>query len=287
MSKNFLDSVYQGKNQWWLYSFVILTIILYWWFLSGYIAIFFHSVLSLNLDSSYINFFVSTSIPFIFLLAILILAVKWLHQRKFYSLVNPNSSIDTGRLFLGLSIWGLQLLILTFLDVILHPEGYIYTFDVGQWSLLLPLALFLMPIQTSVEEFLFRGYIMQGLSLITRNKFILILITSFIFALPHFSNPEMQRGFIWSALTYFAYGVFFAFITLKDSGLELALGVHCINNLFVFLVANTSDSALPSPAVFTFVGAIDPRADFFFLLIQAVIFCAIVFKGVPRNFESV
>lgn len=141
----------------------------------------------------------------------------------------------------------------------------------------------LIIIQTSTEEFFYRGYLMQGLSLLTRHPLLLILLTSILFAVPHFGNPEMQRGFIWTALTYFLWGVFFATITLKDNGLELVLGAHAANNLFSFLVVNTSDAGIPTPAFFTYTGAIDAREGLLGLLIQASLFYAIFFGGVARN----
>jgi hypothetical protein len=51
--------------------------------------------------------------------------------------------------------------------------------------------------------------------------------------------------------------LFLAFITVKDNSLELALAAHIGNNLFAVLFVNYTDSALPSPSVFT-IQKIDP-----------------------------
>lgn len=283
MSKSFLDATYQGKNHWWLYLLVILAIELYWWLLSGYIAAICQVILSLIFPDIYINYYIASSIPFVFLLAILVFAVKRLHCRKFYSLINADSSIKTKRLFMGFGVWGLQLFIFTLYDLLIHPQDYIYNFDPKQWFLLLPFVLILTPIQTSTEELLYRGYLMQGLRSIAKHPLVLILVTSLAFAVPHFGNPEMQRGVFWMGLTYFTWGVFLAAITLKDNGLELALGVHAVNNLFSFLIVNTPDSALPTPTLLTFGRDFDAKEGFFSLLIQAGIFYAVFFGGIPRN----
>jgi uncharacterized protein len=278
MSKKLLDSVYQGRNNWQIYLAVLLTIYVYWYYLGGYVINASQSFLSPLLGlNSYANFFISTSIPFVSLFALLFFVVEGLHQRKFHSLINYQASIDIRRLLLGFGVWGVQISAFEVCSLIVNPNNYTYTFDPKQWFLLLPFILILTPIQTSIEELLYRGYLMQGLSLIFKNRLGLILITSILFAITHLSNPEMQRGFIWGAMSYFAWGVFFATITLEDERLELALGVHAANNIFTFLIVNTPDSVMPTPAILTFASIIDAKEEFFYLLFQASIFYMIVF----------
>lgn len=113
-----------------------------------------------------------------------------------------------------------------------------------------------------------------------------MLFTSLLFAVLHFGNPEMQRGFVWGALTYFIWGVFLAAITLKDNGLELALAVHAANNLFSFLIMNTQDSVLPTPALLIFGRSIDAKEGLISLLIHAGIFYAVFFGGIARKPKS-
>jgi uncharacterized protein len=283
MHKNFLNAVYQGKNHWWRYFLTFLAVFYYWLNFSGYIVLICQSLLSFIISSQSINLFISISFAFLPLLVILFLLVRKLHNRNFYSLINADASIDIKRLCLGFGVWGLQLSVFTLSDVWINPQNYLYKFELQQWLLLLPFALILTPIQTSTEEFLFRGYLMQGLSLITKHPLVLILVTSFLFAVPHLGNPEMQRGFVWGALTYFTWGVLLATITLKDNGLELALGVHAANNLFSVLIMNTKDSVLPTPAVLIFARAIDAKEGLISLLIHAVIFYAVFFGGLARN----
>jgi uncharacterized protein len=286
VSRSFLDAARQGRNPWWLYFLVIVAIASYWWFFSGFTADFYQSIFPSTPESRYISFFVAGYIPFIFVLGILIFAVEQLHRRRFCSLVNADAFIGTRRLMMGFGVWGLQLLIFTFMDLLARPQSYELTFDPKQWFPLLIFSLLLVPIQTSTEEFLFRGYLMQGLGLLTKHPLVLMLITSLAFAIPHFGNPEMERGFVWGALTYFTWGVFFAAITLKDQGLELSLGAHAANNLFSALVVNTPDSVNPTLAIFTYQSVIEARGEFFSLLVPMVIFYAIFFGGLPRKLEK-
>ncbi|MEM1255686.1 MAG: CPBP family intramembrane glutamic endopeptidase [Cyanobacteria bacterium P01_H01_bin.21] len=283
MHNQFLEAVHQGKKQKSLYFLGILLILSYWLLLSGPIALVSQSILSLIVNSAKITYFIATSFSFVFLLALLVYVIKKIHHRNVYSLINADAIINYKRLFTGFIIWIIQVSAFTFLDILLYPQSYTYTFEPKQWFLLLPLVLIFTPVQTSVEELLYRGYLMQGLSLITKRPVILVLVTSLVFAIPHFGNPEMQRGFVWGALTYLVWGIFFAVITLKDGGLELALGVHAANNIFSFLVVNTPDSVMPSPTILTYIRPIESVEGFFSLLIQASIFYCIFFGGIPRN----
>jgi uncharacterized protein len=284
MPRKFLDAVRQGDNHWTIYLRVFLAIGFYWVALSGYTVLICYASLSLILGLTHTSLFIANAIPFIVLLAILVFSVEKLHRRNVHSLINANAAINSKRLSLGFGIWGGLSLSFSLLDMLSSSENYFFTPDLRQWLILLPFILILTPIQTSVEELLFRGYLLQGLSLISRHRFTLIMISSLAFAVPHFANPEMERGlFIWGALNYLTWGIFLAAITLKDNGLELALGIHAANNIFSFLLINTPDSVLPTPALFTYTGSIDARESFLSVLIQAGIFYAIVFGGIGRN----
>ncbi|NJN87112.1 MAG: CPBP family intramembrane metalloprotease [Leptolyngbyaceae cyanobacterium SL_7_1] len=148
------------------------------------------------------------------------------------------------------------------------------------------MALILTPLQTSAEEFFFRAYVLQGLGLITRHPFLLILLSSLLFAVPHFGNPEMQRSALWLGLSYLAIGAFLTLITLKDNRLELALGVHAANNLFVALFVNTKDSALPAPSLFILKDVGDPRLSFSLFLLSAAIYYFLFFGKRPSPSPS-
>ncbi|MEM7553561.1 MAG: CPBP family intramembrane glutamic endopeptidase, partial [Cyanobacteria bacterium P01_A01_bin.84] len=204
------------------------------------------------------------------------LAVKLLHQRKFLSLVNAEAKIDFKRFFTGFGIWFFLGIIAATLGILLEPENIEFTFKPAEWFPLLACALLLTPIQTSTEELFFRGYIIQGLSRIAKQPFLLIVISSLLFMLPHLSNPEVQRGFIWLALHYFSFGVFCSLITIKDNRLELALGVHAANNLFNVFIT-TKDSVLPIQAIWLVKEPGEPQWTLLWFLGECALFYLIVF----------
>jgi hypothetical protein len=112
----------------------------------------------------------------------------------------------------------------------------------------------------------------------------LAIASSLPFAIAHFGNPEMSRGAAWIALSYLLMGIFLVLITLKDERLELALGVHAANNLFVVLVVNTQDSVLPTPALIMQQTPTDPRFTILALLSEIAIFYGLLFW--PRRYPT-
>lgn len=226
-----------------------------------------------SLDISYI----AIHITYVFFAIGILSAVKFLHQRKSLTLISANATFEWRRFAMGFSLWLLLASLQTSVELWLNFHSFTWNFQPAAWLSFLPWALILTPIQTSTEEILFRGYLLQGLGLLVRQPIALTLIASLPFAIAHWGNPEMTRGFAWIGLTYLLMAVFLTWITLKDSRLELALGIHAANNLFIMLLVNTSDSALPSPALLIQQTPSDPLFTFWSLLIAAIAFYAIVF----------
>lgn len=312
MSKSYLEISKQGKNNWWRYLLGILIILFAWIiigsFIVGMFAVFFvNSSLSSNetsignsqlqeqlleqlqnfLRTPSTEVFVTVNIQFIFFALAIFIVIKWLHGRKFRTLINADARIKFKRLVFGFSIWFLLQLILMGISLVMDPQNYTFSFQAEKWFPLFLFALILTPIQISAEELFFRGYLIQGMSLITKNKFFLIIITSLLFMFPHLFNPELQRGPVWLALTYFAFGAFMSLITLKDNGLELALGTHAANNLSIFLLMNAKDSAIPTNAVWTVNETGDPKLSLLIFLLQCAVFYYILFIWKTKKLKSV
>jgi uncharacterized protein len=255
MSLDYLSIAQQGKNQWWrylcgifisLFSFMIVGGIAYGvclFFLAGNAANF-----KKIMEAKTVGNFVATNIPFIFWILGTIYAVQVIHARSAWGLISATGKLNWHRVSYGFAVWFAISLIPSVLTLWLSPGEYKFHFDIGEWPLLFMASMVLTPIQTSCEELFFRGYILQGMGLLTRQPLFLIISNGLLFLLPHLGNPEIANGFVWVALQYFSTGVFLAFITLQDNRLELALGVHAANNIsHVFF--STTDSALGAPAL--------------------------------------
>ena len=131
------------------------------------------------------------------------------------------------------------------------PETYQFQLEWKTWLPLVAIALLIMPMQTSFEELLFRGYLLQGLGLGTNSRLVALVITSLLFGGMHYFNPEIQEfGLLLMMPYYIGMGLFLGILTLMDESLELALGIHAANNIFGAAFVTFAGSALQTDAVF-------------------------------------
>ena len=108
----------------------------------------------------------------------------------------------------------------------------------------------MIPIQTSFEEYLFRGYLMQGLGFLSKTNWFPLLVTSVTFGLMHLANPEVTKLGNGIMVFYIGTGLLLGIITLMDEGLELSLGFHAANNLITALLVTTDWTAFQTYAIF-------------------------------------
>jgi membrane protease YdiL (CAAX protease family) len=176
---------------------------------------------------------------------------KLVHPQSITSLTTSRKKIDWGRIFTSFFIWGTITTVFTLVSVYyIAPEEYVNNFDTTKFLILLPIAIILVPLQTSFEEYLFRGYMMQGLGIWAKNKWLPLLVTSVLFGLMHIANPEIGKIGYVLLVYYIGTGFFLGIMTLMDEGLELALGFHAANNLFGVLLVTYDWGALQADAIF-------------------------------------
>lgn len=176
---------------------------------------------------------------------------QFFHRRTFISLITPFFSINWKKIFIAFGIY----ILISFMGegamYLTNPENYVFQLN---WSKFFPLMLItfiVMPIQTSFEELLFRGYLLQGFGLLFKSSIPAVIATALFFALMHSGNPEISKFGFWTMLPfYLGFGLFLGFITIKDKSLEISLGVHAANNIFSSLFLTFKGSALETDAVF-------------------------------------
>ena len=261
---NFLQTGYKGKNDAWMY--VIMFFIVFIGSMIGQIPItvkaFFaadgdlqkfaksgeNSFADLGIDANLYLFLILLS--FIVPLALFILTVRGIHKKKITWIVTSRKKIDWSRLFFGVLIWGMLTILFLGSDIILSPEKYVWNFKPIPFFTLCFVAIFFIPLQTSLEELLFRGYYMQGLALWIKNKWAPLIIMSVVFGLLHGMNPEIEKlGYI-ALVFYIGTGFFFGIVTLMDEGTELAMGMHAINNILAALFVTTDWTVFQTDALF-------------------------------------
>ncbi|HET6595379.1 MAG TPA: CPBP family intramembrane glutamic endopeptidase [Anaerolineales bacterium] len=284
----YLELARQGKNDWWRYLISFPAILVLWLSVGSVPVILLLAYVSMDGDPAtsfsgtgfvgvpVILEFLVTMSSFIPFLAATLLAVRFIHARSLKTLVTAAARIRWGRIFAGAGAWLLIAALLSALESLLYPGRYVFTFQ-PLLLLFVVFAFVLIPIQTSAEEFFFRGYLLQWMGLRWKNPWLLSFLNGALFFLPHAANPEMATNSLLIGLGYFAMGFFFSLITLRDQGIELALGVHAANNLFAGLFANYEVSALPSPSLFT-VQTLDPAYGLISLVVGMIVFYIVFFR---------
>ncbi len=286
---NYLEIARAGKNEWWRYMISFATIFAVWFVIGAIPVILLLAYVIIDGDPA-TNFtaagftgisvlldFTATMLTFLPFIAATIFSVRVIHARPLKTLITAAPRIRWNRLFTGAGAWFTLAVLISFIESIRYPGRYTLTFQPTLLLIYFIIAIILIPIQTSAEEFFFRGYLLQWMGLRLKNKWILSLINGILFFIPHIANPEMAANSILMGLGYFAFGFFACLITLQDNGMELALGMHAANNLFSALFANYTVTALPSPALFT-IQTLDPAYGLISTTIGMIIFYLTLFR---------
>jgi len=179
----------------------------------------------------------------------IILCNKFLNGNTFLSLTTSRKRIDFNRVFFSFSLWGLISLFMIILGYFMFPENYEINFNLEPFLILAIIVILLLPIQTSAEEYVFRGYMMQNLGLITRNRWFPLIASSLAFGLLHGANPEIEKFGNIVFVFYIGSGLFAGIMTLMDEGMELALGWHAANNMIAALLITADWTALQTHSV--------------------------------------
>lgn len=195
------------------------------------------------------KFLVYLIIPFILSLIAIVLSVKVLHKRPILSVFTARSKFDWRRFFSAFFIWGS--IMGAFLTMAIFSSDQItWNFNPETFIPLLFISLFLIPLQTTCEEVLFRGYLFQGFGMLYKKGWITVLVTGVLFGLLHSANPEVEKLGYGIMIYYIGTGLFLGLIALMDDGLELSMGYHAVNNIFAALILTNEWQAFQTDALF-------------------------------------
>ena len=180
-------------------------------------------------------------------LIVLWLGVNHIHQRDPLTLISGDA-VRWRRILASAGLWiGLSVLV-ELATYLIIPDYYRLSFKAADWWPSLLIGLVLIPIQTSFEELLLRGYLMQGIG--SWNLWAGVGISSLFFGLLHSANDEVAVVGFATAMTYYmGVGLFFALLAVFDKTLELPLGIHAANNFYAFVLVGYPSSSLPSPTI--------------------------------------
>ncbi|HSP12249.1 MAG TPA: CPBP family intramembrane glutamic endopeptidase [Salegentibacter sp.] len=203
------------------------------------------------------------------------LAAKFLHGQSLRSLTTSRKKIDWSRVFFAFGLVAALTILSSLADFYLNPEDYVVNFKPIPFLILFLIAIVMIPLQTSFEEYFFRGYLLQGLGVFAGNRWLPLIITSVIFGGLHFFNPEVtQMGNI--IMTYYiGTGFMLGIMTLMDEGLELALGFHAANNLVAVLLVTAEWTAFQSHSILKDIS--EPTAGLDVMVPVFIIYPALLF----------
>lgn len=194
---------------------------------------------------------------------------KLVHSQSITSLTTARPKIDWKRIFFAFFLWGFVTVIMTLVLIYSSPEDFVFNFKLQPFLILVLIGIILIPLQTSFEEYLFRGYMMQGIGLMAKNRWLPLVITSVLFGVMHLGNPEVGKLGYGVMVYYIGTGFFLGVITLMDDGLELALGFHAANNLIIALLVTTDWASFQTNSIYRDIS--EPTMDWWDILIPIVV----------------
>jgi hypothetical protein len=254
----FIEQAYKGNNMWW--RVVITALLTTGIFIGNFIMYFMMSDKQMKAAYDMMKdipnnlSLVINLLPFVFLLGMLFVLVYFLNERNILTLTTSRKKIDIKRILFSFSL-------IVFISVLGFAVCYysdssniIWNFHPTKFFILLAISLLLFPFQIGLEEYLFRGYLMQQIGIVVKNRWFPLLFTSVVFGLFHSANPEVAEMGFGVMIFYIGTGLLLGIMTLMDESLELALGFHLGNNLMAALLLTSDFSALQTDALFRYSG---------------------------------
>ncbi|WP_178985443.1 CPBP family intramembrane glutamic endopeptidase [Winogradskyella helgolandensis] len=254
---NYIQQAYKGQRELWM--FILTTILVAGIFISNFVFYLvsdpsdldaaMDAMKSWNLPSSVL--LVVNLLPFVFLLGLLFVLVKFIHQRSLLSLTTSRPKVDYKRILFSFLMITIYTIVSFFTMYTIDSSEIVFQFNPGKFAILFIISVLLFPFQIGLEEYLFRGYLMQHIGVLVKNKWFPLIFTSILFGIAHSANPEVGAiGFWQMMIFYVGTGLLLGIMTLMDEGLELALGFHLGNNLIASLLVTADWTALQTDALF-------------------------------------
>ncbi len=268
--KAFYENAGKGENSLFHYVFTfLLTIIGYiigqvplylaeWWSMNRYVDVGKEALANfqknpdfsiLHIDKN-IGFFIIL-LFFVFALFALYIGVRYVHKRKFITLISADERFDWKRFIWGSFTW-LGMLIIVEVSLYFYDSSN-YIFRDPDWSflVLILISVLVLPIQTAFEEIFTRGYLLQSVAYNSKSIFLGFLVSIIVFSFMHGANPETFKYGFWPMMSYYiSAAVLLGLIVVFDKRLELAIGVHTATNIFGALFVTYYGAALQTDSMF-------------------------------------
>lgn len=289
MYSMFIEQAFKGNNKWWR---VLVTMLLTAGvFIANIIAYFFMPQEAIDKSTELLKSFSNNTalllnlLPFAFLLGLLFLLVYALHNRSILSLTTSRSKVDLKRVFFSFGIVVLLTGLSFGISYYMDSSEIIWNFKPTKFAILVIISLLLFPFQIGLEEYLFRGYLMQQIGIVARNRWTPLIITSVMFGLLHSANPEVAEMGYGVMVFYIGTGFLLGIMTLMDEGMELSLGFHLGNNLMAAILITSEFSALQTDALFKYSGKVDTSNTLTEMIISMLISYPIILLILAKKYK--
>ncbi len=246
----YLAYALRGKNAWWRYLLcVVLACLLTVFILMPVVVVLMLAHLlpqdlaaQVQHPEKVTPFFLGIAASFGFLTIGLMLAAAFVHRKR------PADVIGQWRWSFfawGFGVWLIVQTVLALIDFLIAPQGFAVSAGPGTLSLA-AVAFVGIAIQTFSEEFIFRGYLTQGLLLLFKKPLPTAIVSGLLFGSLHIANGTPQ------ALNATVFGIVCALIAMRTGGIALTFGLHLANNYFgAVVVVSGSDVFKGSPGFVT------------------------------------
>ncbi len=260
---DFITRGYSGNTNWYWYVLTLGLIFIGWriigsvpLFLTAYITAGSYQAFSDAVPSMFMSLGINSNfylflILFTFILGLvgLYAGVKFFHQKSFTSIITSRAKIDWNRIILGFLLWFVVSFGFIYMDILTNTE-LVWNFKPVPFFTLVVVSFLFIPLQTSFEELLMRGYLMQAFGIWAKNRWMPLVATTLIFGLLHGANPEVEKLGWGIMVFYIGTGLFYGITTLMDEGTELALGLHAANNIVAALFITADWTAFKTEALY-------------------------------------
>jgi membrane protease YdiL (CAAX protease family) len=246
----YLDYARRGLTAWWRYLLTIVLALAAWILLDVAIVVGLlvthlmprDVAMELTKPSHPVLFFGANGLVFATIVLGFVIAMRLLQRKRFVDVIGQ----WRWRLFaIGLGIWTACLAGTTLVDFLLRPSGFRWSATAATPGLVIA-ALVGLGVQTFAEEFVFRGYLTQGLLLATKRPLAASMLSGLLFGALHIPNGVPQ------ALNAVLFGMVAAYMAIRTGGIAFTYGLHLVNNLFgAVFVVSANDVFNGTPGLFT------------------------------------
>ncbi len=239
----FLKQAHVGKSDLWRWLSIILIMFILLFVNEDIREIFNHTI------TNFTSFFPTTSgliktygVNILYLLFFMMLCYVF-HRRSLKSFI-VFKQFNFVHLFLALFWASFLYSILIAIEILINPSAYQFSFNLSGFIELFSVGAVLISLRTLFHQTFFNGYLLQFSSLLCKNKWCMILISSLItiaFKLYIYHDSPIFNIHFIIFITSFA--LFYNTLALLTNGLEVVIGVYFAQNFLasIFISENWFD----------------------------------------------